>query len=107
MQASRTSGCQWKCHPTGTDDLFGASRRSVRSNDARSFDEAVVKRLTGGPVKARFMGKDFSLLPSHKLILATNYLPTITGKMWGSGDEATDTVQRDHSRVRARSPFAA
>lgn len=69
-------------HPTGTADLFGASLAVCsESNDARSFDEAVVKRLTGGdPVKARFMGKDFfSFCPTHKLILATNYLPTVTG----------------------------
>lgn len=51
------------------------------------LDEGKVKSLTGGDdVTARFMRRDnFTFRPTHKLWLATNYLPVITGTdrgMW-------------------------
>lgn len=69
-------------HPTGQADLAGA-RLAIcsESNDGHSFDEAVVKRLTGGDrIKARYIGRDFfEFDPTHKLILATNHRPIVRG----------------------------
>ena len=49
--------------------------------DGQRFDEAKVKDLTGSDViPARRMNEDFwDLTPTHKLWLAGNYRPTITG----------------------------
>lgn len=45
------------------------------TNEGEAFDEALVKRLTGGDtVRARFMRQDwFQFTPSHTLLLATNH----------------------------------
>lgn len=54
---------------------------SIETNDRRKFDEGLVKQLTGSDrIKARFMRKDFfEFDPTHKLWLATNHKPVITG----------------------------
>ena len=49
------------------------------TNEGESFDEALVKRLTGGDtVRARYMRQDwFQFTPSHTLVLATNHRPEV------------------------------
>ncbi|WP_406699184.1 phage/plasmid primase, P4 family [Singulisphaera sp. Ch08] len=69
-------------HPTGLTDLEG--RRFVptaEAEDGRRFDEALVKKLTGGErIKARRMRQDFyEFMPSHKVFLAVNHKPRIKG----------------------------
>lgn len=53
---------------------------AVEANASRTFEEALVKQLTGGdPVTARFLNKEFfEFLPVMKLWLATNHLPKIS-----------------------------
>jgi putative DNA primase/helicase len=67
-------------HPTGLMDLRG--KRLVLSNEApeaRRWNEALVKQLTGGDaIKARAMRQDFiEFTPTHKLVLATNVRPVV------------------------------
>lgn len=69
-------------HPTEVADLFG--RRIVVCQETQAggrFDEARVKRLTGGDrVKARRMREDFwEFPPTHKLWMGTNHRPQIRG----------------------------
>ncbi len=71
-----------EAHPTGMADLCGA-RLAVGSevNHDHHFDEAMVKHLTGSDrVKARKLHRDhFEFVPTHKLVLAVNHLPGISG----------------------------
>ncbi|MCC6621991.1 MAG: DNA primase [Deltaproteobacteria bacterium] len=69
-------------HPTELTDLLG--RRFVTCaeiEESDSFDEALVKDLTGGePVKARRMREDFwEFKPTHKLFIAGNHKPKVRG----------------------------
>lgn len=69
-------------HPTGLADLHG--RRLILATETaqgRQLDEALVKRLTGGDrIRARHMHKDFfEFEPTHKLVVATNHRPDVTG----------------------------
>jgi len=69
-------------HPTELASLHG--RRFVTCSEigaGQAFDEALVKDLTGGdPIPARRMREDFwTFSPSHKLFIAGNYRPTVTG----------------------------
>lgn len=75
-------------HPTGQADLLGV-RLAVASetDEGRALAAATVKRLTGGdPIRARKMRKDFfEFLPSHTLIMVTNFKPKVSGDdaaMW-------------------------
>lgn len=75
-------------HSTGTASLAGVRfAYSSEIDQGSHLDEAKVKALTGGDtITARFMRRDnFQFKPSHKLWLATNYLPVIKGTdrgMW-------------------------
>jgi P4 family phage/plasmid primase-like protien len=67
-------------HPTAIADLAGARFvQSQETDEARRWDEAKIKSLTGGdPVTARFMRADFfTYLPQFKLCFAGNHRPTI------------------------------
>ncbi|MBI4612724.1 MAG: hypothetical protein HY720_03860 [Planctomycetes bacterium] len=69
-------------HPTELADLCG--RRLVTCSEAPEsgrLSEERVKSLTGGDrIKARRMREDFwYFVPAHKIILATNHRPRITG----------------------------
>lgn len=69
-------------HPTEIASLYGA--RFVMCPEVQqgvAFDEAKVKDLTGGDIlSARRMGEDFwKFPPTHTLILAGNYKPTVVG----------------------------
>jgi P4 family phage/plasmid primase-like protien len=69
-------------HPTGLAGLFG--RRFVAStevDDGRSWDEPLVKLITGGdPIQARRMREDFwEFRPTHKLWISGNYRPGVRG----------------------------
>jgi len=69
-------------HPTELASLHG--KRFVVAPEieaASSFDEALVKDLTGGDVvTARRMREDFwSFVPTHKLFIAGNHRPTVRG----------------------------
>lgn len=69
-------------HPTILADLFG--RRMVvcsETSEGARFNEALLKSLSGGdPIKARRMHENYwEFNPSHKLILLTNYKPTVRG----------------------------
>ena len=73
LMTGRESG-----HPTDIARLRGA-RLLVASEQTggRRFDEAKVKRLTGGDMlTGRFMRGDFfDFRPSHLIVVATNHLP--------------------------------
>lgn len=69
-------------HPTELVTLFG--KRVVTCAEvpeSQSFDEALIKDLTGGEsMIARRMNEDFwEFAPTHKLWLAGNHRPIITG----------------------------
>jgi putative DNA primase/helicase len=69
-------------HPTGLTDLRGVRfAATVEVEQGRHLAESLVKQLTGGdPIRARRMHKDyFEFLPTHKLWVAANHLPQITG----------------------------
>jgi len=78
----------YESHPTERADLF--ARRFVATieiDEGKHFAEAILKQITGGDrIRARFMYKDFfEFEPSHKLFLAANHKPIITGMdqaMW-------------------------
>jgi putative DNA primase/helicase len=72
-------------HDTVKADLFGARMALAAETEAGDrLDEAKVKELTGGDqLAARRMHEDpWQFMPSHTLILHTNYRPRIRG-----GDE--------------------
>ncbi len=69
-------------HPTQVADLLG--KRLVVAQEVQqghALDEEMVKVLTGGDqLKARRMREDYwAFTPTHKLILAANHKPRITG----------------------------
>jgi putative DNA primase/helicase len=71
-----------EAHPTERADLRG--RRFVATievEEGRHLAEKIVKQLTGGdPIRARFLFKDFfEFLPSHKIVLAANHRPQVSG----------------------------
>jgi putative DNA primase/helicase len=69
-------------HPTELASLFGARFVTCSEVEAgRSFDEALVKDLTGGDhISARQMREDFwSFAPTHKFFLAGNHKPNVRG----------------------------
>ncbi|KKL83177.1 hypothetical protein LCGC14_1977380 [marine sediment metagenome] len=69
-------------HPTERADLMGARFvASIEVEQGRRLAEALVKELTGGDrQKARFMRGDFfEWEPTHKLYLAVNHRPVVTG----------------------------
>lgn len=70
-------------HPTDRADLFG--RRlvvAIETESGRRLNETMVKELTGNDrIRARRMREDFwEFSPTHKLIMATNHKPRITGR---------------------------
>lgn len=74
-------------HPTSAADLFRLRFAAAMETEASdSLAEARVKSLTGSDrVKARRMNENFwEFEPTHKLWLAANYLPTITGTDHGT-----------------------
>lgn len=71
-----------EAHPTSMADLHGVRFAvGVETEQSNVLAEAKVKQLTGGDqVKARRMRENFwSFDPTHKLWIATNYLPRIRG----------------------------
>jgi putative DNA primase/helicase len=71
-----------EAHLTERADLFG--RRFVSTievDEGKQIAEAILKTLTGGDkLRARFMYKDcFEFDPSHKIFLAANHQPVVTG----------------------------
>jgi putative DNA primase/helicase len=54
---------------------------STETDEGRKFSESKVKRLTGSDIiTARFLNKEFfDYYPTHKLFIATNNRPNITG----------------------------
>lgn len=69
-------------HPTGLTDLRGARLAATIETEAgRRLAESLVKQLTGGDrIRARRMRCDFfEFLPTHKLWVAGNHLPSIVG----------------------------
>jgi putative DNA primase/helicase len=70
-------------HPCERADLFGMRVVScIESTEGRRLNETLVKELTGGdPIRARRMRENFwQFMPTHKLVIATNYKPTIRGQ---------------------------
>jgi putative DNA primase/helicase len=69
-------------HPTERAILHG-KRLAVCSEtpQGRHLNESLIKEMTGGePITARRMREDFwSYDPTHKLVVATNYKPAISG----------------------------
>jgi putative DNA primase/helicase len=73
---------RWEVHPTERAALFGKRLVvCIETEDGRRMAEVQVKELTGGDtVTARRMREDFwSYAPTHKLVVAGNYRPTIRG----------------------------
>lgn len=73
-------------HPTGLTDLRGARFvATIETEAGRRLNESLVKQLTGGdPIRARRMHRDFfEFQPTHKLWLAGNHLPRISGTDYG------------------------
>jgi putative DNA primase/helicase len=69
-------------HETGLTVLHGARFATCAEIDeGASFDEALVKDLTGGdPIAARRMREDFwTFQPTHKLWIAGNHRPRVRG----------------------------
>jgi len=71
-----------EAHPTVLADLFGKRLCCVaETKNGGKLSEEQVKRITGDePIWARRMGMDgFTFEPTHKLWVAGNYKPVITG----------------------------
>ncbi len=69
-------------HPTGLAALQGARLvLAAETGQDRRLDEALVKRLTGGDrITARKLYQDFfTFNPTHKIVMATNHRPEVTG----------------------------
>jgi putative DNA primase/helicase len=69
-------------HPTERADLFGKRFvAAIETEQGRKLAEVFVKEATGGdPIRARRMREDFwEFQPTHKVFLATNHKPVITG----------------------------
>ena len=69
-------------HPTERADLWGKRFvAAIETEQGRKLAEVFVKEATGGdPIRARRMREDFwEFLPTHKVFLATNHKPEITG----------------------------
>lgn len=69
-------------HPTGLAALHGKRLvAAVESGESAKLDEVTVKELTGGDrIKCRRMREDFwEFVPTHKILLATNYRPVVLG----------------------------
>jgi putative DNA primase/helicase len=68
-------------HPTEIADLFGVRLAiGIETPKGRALDESLVKQLTGGDrLRARRMKENFwEFDPTHKLVLVTNHMPSIT-----------------------------
>lgn len=73
-------------HPTERADLFGKRFvAAVETEDGKRLAESLVKELTGGDIiRARRMKQDFfQFEPTHKIWLASNYLPIVRGQDTG------------------------
>jgi putative DNA primase/helicase len=73
---------RYEAHPTELTDLF--ARRLAVCTETRagsSFDESLVKQLTGGDrIRARRMRENvWEFSPTHKIIITGNHKPTIVG----------------------------
>jgi P4 family phage/plasmid primase-like protien len=69
-------------HPTELADLFGKRLVvTIETEEGARLNETLIKELTGSdPIRARWMRENhFQFLPTHKLMLATNHVPTIRG----------------------------
>jgi len=69
-------------HPTGIADLRGARLvTTAETEQDRHLAEGLVKQVTGGDrIRARRMRGDyFEFVPSHKLWMAGNHLPKVSG----------------------------
>jgi putative DNA primase/helicase len=69
-------------HPTERADLWGKRLvAAIETEQGRKLAEVFVKEATGGdPIRARRMREDFwEFQPTHKVLLATNHKPVITG----------------------------
>ena len=69
-------------HPPERADLFGKRFvAAIETEQGRRLAEVFVKEVTGGdPIHARRMREDFwEFQPTHKVFLATNHKPVITG----------------------------
>ena len=69
-------------HPTERADLWGKRFVSaIETEQGQRLAEVFVKEATGGdPIRARRMREDFwEFQPTHKVFLATNHKPVITG----------------------------
>lgn len=69
-------------HPAKLATLYGKRFvADLETGDGAKLDEALVKRLTGGDqMRARGMYENFwEFDQTHKLILATNYVPSVKG----------------------------
>ena len=77
-------------HPTERADLLGKRFiAAIETEQGRRLAEVFVKEATGGdPIRARRMREDFwEFQPTHKVFLATNHKPVITGTdnaIWGA-----------------------
>jgi putative DNA primase/helicase len=69
-------------HPTALADLHGMRLVAlVESGEGERLAESLVKELTGGDrIRARRMHQDFfEFAPTHKVLMATNHKPRVTG----------------------------
>ncbi len=69
-------------HPTAMTTLHGKRFvAAVETEDGCQLDETLIKEITGGDtINARRMREDFwEFTPTHKIALATNYRPNVTG----------------------------
>ena len=69
-------------HPTALADLHGKRLVAlVESGEGERLAETLVKELTGGDrIRARRMHQDFfEFSPTHKVLMATNHKPRVTG----------------------------
>jgi len=74
---------RYEAHPTALADLFSIRLAvSEEVGEGRRFDEERLRYITGGsPIKARRMREDFwEFSPTHKIWLAANEKPRITGQ---------------------------